>query len=176
MKLDWRPVALTPDGPRIDTSVTEAETAELQRLSAGKSVLEVGSAYGYSAIAMALAGAYVVAIDPHEQLASYDTMGANLDAYGVADRVSIFRGNSQTWMPAMMPAGYHLVWVDGDHSAEMVTHDVTWARKLLRKDGTLACHDYDEDTCPGVRQALDALLGPPPKLVDTLAIYGPGEW
>jgi len=47
--------------------------------------------------------------------------------------------------------------------------------KLLREGGTLACHDYDEDTCPGVRQALD-LWKTPPKVVDTLAIYGPGEW
>ena len=42
---------------------------------------------------------------------------------------------------------------------------------LLRLGGVLACHDYDEDTCPGVRLALDDMLGPPHELVDTLAIY-----
>ena len=175
MKLEWRDVSL--GGPPIHTSLTLAETNELQRLANGKEVLEVGSAYGYSAIAMALAGAYVLAIDPHQQLGSYDTMCANLTAYGVDDRVEIFRGDSRTWMARdVATRGYDLAWIDGDHSVEMVVHDVAGARKLLPATATLAVHDYDEDTCPGVREALDALLGPPPKLVDTLAIYGPGEW
>jgi hypothetical protein len=67
------------------------------------------------------------------------------------------------------------VWIDGDHEAHTVAHDMHRARRLLRPGGTLACHDYGEETCPGVRQALDAWK-PPPWLVDTLGIYGPGEW
>ncbi len=70
---------------------------------------------------------------------------------------------------------FDLVWVDGDHEAPTVVHDVEWGRRLLRPSGTLAVHDYGEEICPGVRQALDAWK-PPPQLVDTLAIYGPGEW
>ena len=176
MRLPWREVA-PGNGPAIDTSLTLAETDELRRLAAGKEVLEIGSAYGYSAIAMALAGGQVYAVDPHLQLASYETMQANIGFYGVADRVEIRRGDCRSVMPELHDAGrrFDLIWIDGDHAAEMVDHDITWARRLLREGGTLACHDYDEDTCPGVRQALDAWKTPP-KLVDTLAIYGPGEW
>lgn len=176
MRLPWRPIA-PGNGPTIDTSLTLAETDELRRLAADADVLEVGSAYGYSAVAMALVGARVTAVDPHMQLASYETMLANLGVYFVAERVQIVRGDSRQVLPQLFEQGrsFDLVWIDADHSAEMVAHDVTWARCLLRPTGTLACHDYDEDTCPGVRAALDAWR-PPPKLVDTLGIYGPGEW
>lgn len=178
MKLPWRDLA-PGAGPAISTSLTERETDELRRLAADREVLEVGSAYGYSAVAMALAGGRIVAVDPHLQLASYEEMQANLGFYNVAARVDIRRGDSRAVLPVLHDQGgyaFDLVWIDGDHAAEMVTHDVEWARKLLRPGGTLACHDYDEDTCPGVRQALDQIFGGPGTLTDTLAVYGPGEW
>lgn len=181
MILPWRELAPGP-GPTISTSLTVRETKELQRLATSTNltrvqVLEVGSAFGYSAVAMALAGAQVTAVDPHVQLASYEQMLANLGYYGVAEQVDIIRGDSRAELPRLAEDGrtFDLVWIDGDHAAEMVTHDVQWALKLLRPEGTLACHDYDEDTCPGVRQALDAWK-PPPRLVDTLAVYEAGEW
>lgn len=176
MRLPWRDLA-PGNGPTISTSLTVAETDELRRLAKDAEVLEIGSAYGYSAVAMALAGGRIVAVDPHVQMASYDEMCANLGFYGVADRADIRRSDSRAILPQLFETGtrFDLVWIDGDHAADMVAHDVAWARKLLRETGTLACHDYDEETCPGVRQALDAWKAPP-KLVDTLAIYGPGDW
>lgn len=172
--LEWRDVA-PGDGPAISTSLTAAETDELRRLAAGGSVLEIGSAYGYSAIAMALAGARsVIAVDPHVWLNSWAPMLANIEAYGVADRVTVWRMDSQTAM-STLGAAFDLVWIDGDHEAHAVAHDVEMGRKLLRPSGTLAVHDYDEAICPGVREALDAWKVPP-RLVDTLAVYGPGEW
>lgn len=178
MKLDWRLVA-PGDGPAISTSLTLAETDELRRLASvfPGQVLEIGSAYGYSAVCMALAGGHVTAIDPHTWLDSHDAMVANLAAYGVTEQVEIYRGYSHDVLPVLASAGirFDLVWIDGDHEAPTVTHDVQWALQLLKSTGTLACHDYDEVTCPGVRQALDAWKSPA-KLVDTLAVYGPGEW
>lgn len=178
MKLDWRLMSLAEAKPMISTSLTAAETAELQRLAKDADVLEIGSAYGYSAVAMALVGARVVAIDPHSWLDSRAQMDLHLMAYGVTAQVEIRQGYSFDELPRLAAEGrqFDLVWIDGDHEAPTVAHDVEWARKLLRPTGTLACHDYDELTCPGVRQALTALDLPPAKLVDTLAIYGPGEW
>lgn len=175
--LVWRPVAPSSDGPAIDTSLTLAETDELRRLAKDSDVLEIGSAYGYSAVAMALAGGRVDAVDPHAWLGSFDAMVANLAAYQVSGQVEIHRSDSWTVLPRLASEGrqFDLVWIDGDHEAPTVAHDVQWARKLLRPGGTLACHDYDEATCPGVRQALDAWKVPS-KLVDTMAVYGPGEW
>lgn len=175
LTLSWRDVQIG-DGPAISTSLTEAESDELRRLAAGADVLEIGSAYGYSAIVMALAGANsILAIDPHLWLDSWPTMTANVEAYGVANRVQIWRTDSQAALPTLRIPTFDLVWIDGDHEAATVAHDVHWARQLLKPTGHLACHDYDEATCPGVRQALDAWR-PPSTLIDTLAVYGPGEW
>lgn len=179
MQLIWRDVAPGP-GPAINTSLTAAETAELQRLANDGDVLEIGSAYGYSTVALALVARSVVAVDPHTGHGSYYELQANLNAYGVADKVRIVQMRSQDILPRM--AGdvekysktckrYDLVWIDGDHTAEVVEHDVNWALKLLKPGGVLACHDYDEVTCPGVRQALDKLFGGPGELTDTLAVY-----
>lgn len=174
MKLDWRPVA-PGDGLVISTSLTAAETDELRRLAKDADVLEVGSAYGYSAIVMALAGARsVIAVDPHVWLDSWPAMVANVEAYGVVDQVTIMRGGSRDVLPTFGQA-FDLVWIDGDHEQAAVEFDVAWGLRLLRPAGTLACHDYGEDTCPGVRAALDRWKVPP-RVVDTLAVYGPGEW
>jgi predicted O-methyltransferase YrrM len=172
MHLPWRDVPAGLASPLISTSLTAAETNRLAELADGKDVLEIGSAYGYSACVMALAGArHVTAVDPHGWLASYDAMVSNLDKAGVADVVTIVRDASPAALDGLGPFG--LVFVDGDHGAAAVVADVEAARKVLATGGVLACHDLGEDCCcPDVRHALDALFpAGPSELVDTLAIY-----
>ena len=172
MQLIWRDVAIG-DGKPINTSLTADETAELQRLAKDAEVLEIGSAYGYSTCALALVAESVVAIDPHFTHGSEGALNANLNAYGVRDKVDIRVGFSQAILPQLAFYRYDLVWIDGDHTAEVVEHDVQWALKLLKPGGHIACHDYDEVTCPGVRHALDKVFGGPGTLTDTLAVYRP---
>lgn len=172
MQLIWRDIAIG-DGKPINTSLTLAETAELQRLAKDGDVLEIGSAYGYSTCALALVAKSVVAVDPHLTHGSEGDLWANLMAYGVRYKVDIRVGYSQEVLPQLDGNKYDLVWIDGDHTAQVVEHDVTWALKLLKPGGHIACHDYDEVTCPGVRMALDKLFGGPGDLTDTLAVYQP---
>ncbi len=167
MKLEWRDVPI--GNSVINTSLTAAETAKLQELAGGKDVLEVGSAYGYSTVALGLVANSVTAIDPHTAHNSYETLLRNLEANGLHN-VRVVNGWSQDILPTLPPT-FDLVFIDGDHTAETVEHDVTWALKLLRPGGVLACHDYNEDTCPGVQVALDKLFGGPGDLTDTLAVY-----
>jgi predicted O-methyltransferase YrrM len=161
MHLAWRDVA-PGDGPAISTSVTAAEAAELARLAEGREVLEIGSAYGYSAVVMALAGAHVTAVDPHNWIdGSYEAMLANLAAYGVDGRVQVIREPSQAVLPwlAREGAAFGLVFVDGDHAAAAARHDIRWSLQLLDPGGTIAVHDYLEDCCcPGVREAADGIF------------------
>jgi hypothetical protein len=50
-----------------------------------------------------------------------------------------------------------------------VLHDALWAIRLTAPGGTIACHDYREDNCPGVAQALDELFPDgPARLTGTL--------
>ena len=197
MFLPWRPVLLAGGSvPAISTSVTHAETEVLRRLASQTAVaqwrrlhpdddegqrfapragdvLEVGSAFGFSAIAMALAGAHVTAVDPHagELPNSLEVMRANLAAYEVADRVEIIAEPSQTALPRLELGSFDLVFIDADHREPAVTHDVEWALKLLRPGGWLCCHDLDEGSCMGVRAALDKLFDHPQPTVDTLFTY-----
>jgi predicted O-methyltransferase YrrM len=172
VKLQWRPVA-PGMGPPIDTSLTFAETLELQRLAKDGDVLEIGSAYGYSTVAIGLVARSVVAVDPHTGHGSHGTLREHLHLYALTDQVEIVLAESQQALPRLYEEGrrFDMVWIDGDHTAAVVEHDVTWALKLLQPGGVLACHDYDEDTCPGVKVALDKLFGGPGDLTDTLAVY-----
>ena len=175
MHLPWRDRAPVEGEPLISTSLTEAETAELSRLAAGKRVLEVGSAYGYSTVVMALVAEHVTAVDPHQWLASQSVYAGNLRAYGVQN-VESWLDWSMSALPALTQRGdtFDLVFIDGDHSEPGVAHDVSAAVKLLAPGGLIACHDYGEDSCPGVKAFLDrAFPDGPERLVDTLFVVKP---
>ena len=175
MLLQWRDVTLN-GGPAINTSITEDETAVLQELARGRRVLEIGSAYGYSAVAMALAGAVSVdAVDPHTWIpGSEGVMRGNLEAHGVADRVTIHLGLSWDVLPALEPGTYGLLFIDGDHSRGALMRDVTLGRPLLAPGGVIAAHDYGEAVNPDVRPLLDELYpGGPASLTDTLFVAEP---
>jgi predicted O-methyltransferase YrrM len=172
MHLPWEDRILVDGRPSISSSITPAETGRLQELAAGQRVLEVGSAWGYSAIILALGGAeHVTAIDPHEYLGSRPAMEVNLAAYNVTDRVTIVEARSQAVMPDMEPGSYGLVFIDGDHDPVQVYLDVTMALSLITDGGYLAVHDYQEDCWPGPTQVLDALYPQGPlSLTDTLYV------
>lgn len=180
MHLPWRDVAPGP-GPAIPTSLLDVEAARLAEFAEDRDVLEIGSAYGYSTVIMALADArVVVTVDPHTAHDSYGALHANLGMYNVSDRVWVLRGTSQAELPHFNRGaerrfdldGFDLVFVDGDHTAAGVEHDVTAALQLLRPGGVLACHDYGEDCCcPEVRPTLDRLFPDgPDELVGTLFV------
>src|SRR6185437_14888671 len=158
MHLPWRGLPPAEGAQPISTSLTVNEAAALAGLATGRDVLEVGSAFGFSACVMALAGAkHVTAADPHTWLNSHGAMTANLAACGVTGQVTVIRGTSPAALDGLGPFG--LVFIDGDHAAEAVTADVEAALKVLGSGGVLACHDLGEDCCcPGVRQALSALF------------------
>src|SRR5215831_16889448 len=107
MLLPWRGVMVGWEhGPAFATSIHEDEAARLEALAAGQHVLEVGSAYGYSACIMARAGALsVMAVDPHQALPSADIMAANIAALrlgGTVDMVADYSGNV---LPGLAEAG-----------------------------------------------------------------------
>jgi predicted O-methyltransferase YrrM len=169
--LPWRTVPI-PGGPPIQTSLTRAEADRLALLAKRRLVLEVGSAYGYSAVVMAQACAqHVLAIDPHDAHNSLSDMQRHLLEHDVADLVTIILAASWQALPALVHARaqFGLVFIDGDHRAETVLSDAAFAWQLVGAGGTLACHDYGEDTCDGVRTALDYTWPDgPDELTDTL--------
>lgn len=201
MHLDWRPVA-PGGGPAIPTSITQSESDELARLVAARryregrregclcadceplpvDVLEIGSAYGYSAVLLAGAGAHVTAVDPHDWIpGSLQAMHANLGFYQLGPMVDIILEPSQSAMPKLEATGarYDLVFVDGDHAEHAALHDTRAALRLLRPGGVVAVHDYGETCCcPGVEAALHKILpglAVDVRQVDTMLVLTPLE-
>ena len=155
------------EGPVIYSSVTPEETRALQQHARGRRVLELGSAYGYSACAMALGGAeHITAVDLHTPHptnlnadATLEIMEANLSACGVADRVTILQQDTGHALPAMAAAGgkFGMVFIDADHDEIPFRRDLAGALALLPPGGILACHDYRSPTEPDIAKVLDEL-------------------
>jgi predicted O-methyltransferase YrrM len=149
---------------RLWTAILPEEAQRLRELAAGRKVLEVGAAHGYSAIVMALAGAKISSIDTHEGTTWLgDTLTAmrnNLIAFGVSDRVAILQGKSEAIMPQLVAAGDHFdfIFLDGGATYEENCWDLHWAMKLVEDYATIARHDYGHKDYPDNKKAFDELF------------------
>lgn len=168
MKLDWRPVAIG-DGPPISTSLTKGEANTLRRLAKDKVVLEVGAAYGYSTIILALTAKWVDSVDPHHALDSLNAYWGNLQTYGI-DNVTVHVKLNRQALPFFEEL-WDMVFIDGDHADSEVRFDVEYAKKLVKPGGVVVVHDYGEDTCPAVAPVCDQLLPEGSIAVDTLWVW-----
>lgn len=151
--------------PQIEHWTSDAEAAELVRLTAGKVVLEVGAYKGHGTVLMALAGAKVWALDWHrgdEALGPTDTLCAwwsNVRRHHVEDQVVGIIGRSPDLMNTFYPRPqlwFDVVFVDAAHDYESVKADAAAAHQAVDPDGVLIFHDYCS-TWPGVVQAVDEL-------------------
>ncbi|KAL4928038.1 O-methyltransferase [Aspergillus undulatus] len=107
----------------------------LTRLMGAKSVLEVGSLGGYSAICFAEAGAKVtsIEIDPkNRQVALENVKGLDVD---------IHLGSAQEVMPKLADEGcqFDLVFIDADFDDKL--EQFNWAVKLTRPGGCIFLDD-----------------------------------
>lgn len=127
--------------------------ASLVYLTAPASVLEIGSATGIGAFAMAAAGntagrrCSVTTIDIPFGAASFaDALARNrqsVDAYrpGVTGFIEFLVGDSRKVLPVLAAEGrtFDLVFIDGDHSAEGIEAD--WINSLRLKPAIVVLHD-----------------------------------
>lgn len=140
----------------------------MRGLPGRRRILEVGSAFGFSTVVMAQAGAEVLAVDPHTGYASWEIFHHNLNRYGVAGRVQAVRRRSEEVLPGLPAGGFDLVFIDGDHGEHVAEFDCRQARRLVRAGGIVAVHDYTA-RWPGVQAAVDReLRGLPSWLIQTL--------
>jgi predicted O-methyltransferase YrrM len=61
----------------------------------------------------------------------------------------------------------NMIFVDGDHSYEHCHADVEVWLPRIKDGGIMSFHDYQEPRWPGVGQAIDELLTPRYKMIDT---------
>lgn len=132
-----------PQRPRIESYITLLEAYALSTAAKGAAcVLEVGSAWGYSSIVMAQAGAEVVACDPHLDFDSWDRFNANVRRAGLEHRIHPVRKFSQDFLPRVPDGSVDLMFIDGDHGEEIASFDCRQALRIVRPGGIIAVHDY----------------------------------
>lgn len=170
--------------------LTEEEGRCLATWAEGKRVLEIGSYCGRSTICLAQPAKRVVSVDPHDGRgtpAPGDTFAkftANLQRYGVFEKVGIHKATIDTVGPALENGErFDLIFIDGAHDYASVTNDIRWAVLLLKPDGLLAFHDYRFGTAqqgfdPGVEQAVNEIVAAGARIMyraGSVAIVDPGE-
>jgi len=163
--------------------LSSAEGAELQRLAAGNTVLEIGSLFGRSTVCMAETGATIVAVDPHDGFSLADskwhnvdslaTLRANLAQHAVDNQVVVIAAPIQA-IARHLTRSFDLAFVDGDHSHAACLRDCQIAERLVRPGGVIAVHDYRSGYADhaGVTSGVDAWRGDRrPRRVKSLAVF-----
>ncbi len=118
-------------------------------------VVEIGAFLGKSTITIAKAvkesgGGWVYSIDPHEGIPYYHPQPTlsdfieNIGWANVNDIVKICLGNSDEWSDNIS-ASLSMIFIDGDHTYEVVKKDYSkWEEKIII-NGLIAFHDAIQD-------------------------------
>lgn len=170
----------------------EGEREELERLAAGKEVIEFGSYCGLSTVIMARVAMHVYAVDDFRGVpanATRDSGGQvttrghedellkeftdNLERCGVREKVSTVIKSADEAIPGLPLADAGLVFYDADHKYESTYRGGRAVFDRVRQACTVAFHDYNVGD-PGVMQAVDKIAketGRTFRVVTTLAIF-----
>ena len=155
----------------------ESEAKALQQFAEGKRVLEIGSYCGLSTICMGRVAKHITAVDyfdgrgtpePAETLAAFK---ANIERYGVADKVTICHPDAEYPLPK-----YDLAFIDGEHTREAVAADIARVLPVLAPDGLIAFHDYGHPMHGGIEAEVAELVadgGEILSVTETLAVVRP---
>lgn len=150
------------------------EGRELAKLAEGKRVLEIGSYCGLSTVCMARTAQSVTAVDyfdgrgtpsPCDTLPEFK---ANIERYGVADKVTICHADASIPLPE-----YDFAFIDAAHDYESVANDIRRCMEVLKPGSLIAFHDYKHPSHPGIEEAVDELLLDGAELIsitETLAV------
>lgn len=133
----------------IVSAVSRAECEALCKYAERNRVLEVGSHYGRSTIALASVAWEVVAVDWHRGDAHAghgDTLTsfmANLRRYGVENTIVII-GRWEKVYEFLAPSVFDVVFLDAFHERDVVLRDLLLIRPLVKRGGHVLMHDYEQ--------------------------------
>jgi predicted O-methyltransferase YrrM len=134
-------------------------------------ILEIGSAWGRSAVLLGLASKKPVwSIDPHtggrayiergERQDSFDTFIANLARNELEKRVQILKNTTEEVIEKrLLPDSlkFSMVFVDGLHTARGVEVDFELAFERLVQGGVMIFDDYFQETIPDYTAMINTL-------------------
>ena len=162
-----------------NTSLEQCEFLQaIVRRSEAVECLEVGLAYGISAIAICEAaaertGGTLTTVDPFQCTAWSNVGIVNIERAGYSGMATHFEEHSQTLLPYLLRQGarFDFVYVDTTKVFDAVLLDAYFATRLLRVGGVVV---FDDCSWPGVRKVMRYLTQwPHLSLFDTHATRRP---
>ncbi len=176
--------------PEIQVSPTQGKFLHiLARLQKARTILEVGTLGGYSAIWLARAlpsGGRLVTLE--FDLKHAEVARANIAAAGLADRVDVRLGRALDTLPKIAAEGlgpFDLVFIDADKPSN--PDYFTWALKLTRpgslilvdnvvRDGAVLDAGSGDATIEGTRRVLEMMAAEPRVSATALQLVGAKGW
>ena len=162
----------------IVSAVAREECAKISSLAAGKTVLELGSHFGRSTVALASTARIVHAVDWHMgdlhagQCDSAAVFVANITKYNVRGKVAFHMSKFEDILPLFRPGLFDFTFIDALHTKEAVETDAKSVLPLMKPRGIIAFHDYGLPQF-GVTQAVDEFsksLGVAVEVTRTVAV------
>lgn len=175
--------------PSISVSPSQGKLLHLlARIQGARSILEIGTLAGYSAIWLARAlpaGGRLITLEYQERHAN--VARANIERAGLADVVEVRVGAALDWMPRIAEEGhtFDMVFIDADRPNN--DRYVEWALRMTRpgsivvvdnvvRGGAAADPASTDPSIQGVRRATE-LMGRDERLDATaLQTVGPKGW
>lgn len=139
-------------------------------------MIEIGSFLGESTVHFGKSNKIkrIWTIDPFER--GYDdndnASSANLEAIKIkffenilpfGKKIIHINAKSENLLHYFFPNTLDLIYIDGNHRYEYVKQDILLSIKLLKPEGLIAGHDYNSSRHPGIKKAVNEILGKPDK-------------
>jgi hypothetical protein len=144
------------------------DIAELQRLAAGATVLELGAYMGRSTMVLSEVARYVVSVDRHEGVPAFEN--DSLPDYLVAIRplrnVAMVVAKFEDFVPLLGIGQFDLAFIDGQHEYDQVMRDILLVLPL--DPPIFAFHDWD---FADVRRAGSEIFGDPNRVHGSVASF-----
>jgi predicted O-methyltransferase YrrM len=147
----------------IRTGIKLEEAQLLRDYATGRTVLELGSQFGFSTVLMAEVAKRVDAVDWHggDECVGHEpslpTFTRNLHRFHVNQRVVPYIGRNADILPTLS-ADYDFAFHDSFHETEAVIEDVGLMLPLLKPGALIAFHDFGvEKEHFGVSDAIEIL-------------------
>ena len=74
------------------------------------------------------------------------------------ENVHLIKGNSNKILKKIDMTKIDYVFLDGGHDYDTVKNDLECCGKILEKNGTILCDDYNLGSAPGVKKAIDEFV------------------
>jgi predicted O-methyltransferase YrrM len=137
-------------------------------------MVEIGCYVGDSSQIFAPKVSHMTCIDPWQN--GYDDNDASSHTHPMSiveeqfretmsqfDNVEILKGSSEEAVDTFADGSLDFVYIDGLHTYEGVKNDIELWLPKVKKGGYIGGHDYGSKHHPGVKPAVDEMLGEPDK-------------